>query len=280
MVTERTTELSVAKEHAETALQQLQTAQGELVAAEKMASLGQLVAGVAHEINTPIGVAITASSYLVDRSVKIKRALDAGTLKPAELSTYIDEANRSATMVGANLDRAAHLIRTFKQVSVDRSRDDRRQFHLAQYMRDLIESLEFTWKRRPVKLEIDCAEDLELDSYPGALGQVITNLIQNALQHAFEGERASGTMRLAARRAEKGWIYLTFADDGMGTTPEALAQIFEPFYTTKRGQGGTGLGLHIVFNLVTAKLGGRIEASSAPGAGMRYGMRIPEKAPS
>jgi signal transduction histidine kinase len=279
MVSERTAELSVAKENAEQALQLLQTAQGELVAAEKMASLGQLVAGVAHEINTPIGVAITAASFLADRSGKLKRQLEADTLKPSELAAYVDEASRSATMVGTNLDRAAHLIRTFKQVSVDRSTDDRRRFNLGQYIRDLIESLEFTWKRRPIKLEVDCDEDIELDSYPGALGQVITNLIQNALQHAFEGGRA-GTMRLMARRVGNGLIDLSFADDGTGIAPDALVQVFEPFYTTKRGQGGTGLGLHIVFNLVTAKLGGRIEASGAPGRGMRFTMRIPDKAPA
>jgi len=279
MVGERTAELSVAKENAEQALQLLQTAQGELVAAEKMASLGQLVAGVAHEINTPIGVAITAASFLADRSNKLKRQLEADTLKPSELAAYVDEASRSATMVGTNLDRAAHLIRTFKQVSVDRSSDDRRRFNLGQYMRDLVESLDFTWKRRPIKLEIDCDEDIELDSYPGAFGQVITNLIQNALQHAFDDGRA-GTMRLVARRVGNGLIDLSFADDGVGIAPEALVQVFEPFYTTKRGQGGTGLGLNIVFNLVTARLGGRIEATGAPGRGMRFSMRIPDKAPA
>jgi len=279
MVNERTNELSVAKEKAERALQLLQSAQVDLVAAEKMASLGQLVAGVAHEINTPIGVAITAASFLADRSVQLRRRVDAGTLQASELTAYVDEASRSAAMVGNNLDRAAHLIRTFKQVSVDRSSDDRRRFKLAQYIRDLVESLEFTWKRRPIKLEIECDESIEMDSYPGTLGQVITNLIQNALQHAFEDGRA-GTMRLLARDVGNGQIDLSFADDGIGIAPEALVKVFEPFYTTKRGQGGTGLGLHIVFNLVTAKLGGRIEASGLPGRGMRFSMRIPTTAPA
>ncbi len=278
MVLARTAELEVAKTKAETALANLQTAQTELVAAGKMASLGQLVAGVAHEINTPIGVAITAASFLVSRSGEVKHQLATGGLPSSDLLAYVSDADRSASMVGLNLDRAAQLIRTFKQVSVDRSSDDRRRFNLAQTIGDLNQSLALTWKRRPVTLHIDCPSDIELDSYPGALGQIITNLIQNALLHAFEGER-TGNMRLTAGRTGKDAIELVFEDDGQGITAEALTRIFEPFYTTKRGKGGTGLGLHIVFNLVTAKLGGRIEVSSEPGVGLRLRMRIPCSAP-
>ncbi len=277
LVTRRTAELTQSKESAEAALQQLQNAQEELVAREKMASLGQLVAGVAHEINTPVGVALTASSYLSERSDALRVAFAAGSLQRSELAAFISQAHEASTMIGQNLTRASDLVRSFKQVSVDRSSDDRRRFNLHDSLRAVVSSLELTWKRRPIHLELDCAADIELDSYPGALGQVITNLIQNALLHAFDGARG-GTMRLSAARISGDRVRISFEDDGNGIGAAELARVFEPFFTTRRAQGGSGLGLHIVFNLVTAQLGGRIEASGQPGAGMRFVLTVPMKA--
>jgi signal transduction histidine kinase/ligand-binding sensor domain-containing protein len=278
LVARRTAELTHAKESAELALQQLRSAQDELVAREKMASLGQLVAGVAHEINTPVGVALTASSYLSERSDALRKALDGGALQRSELSTFIAQAHEASTMIGQNLRRASDLVKSFKQVSVDRSSDDRRRFDLHDILRAVVSSLELTWKRRPVQFELDCPARIELDSYPGALGQVITNLIQNALLHAFDGGR-SGTMRLHAEPVAGDRVRISFEDDGHGIEAAELARVFEPFFTTRRAQGGSGLGLHIVYNLVTAKLGGRIEASGERGAGMRFVVTIPVSAP-
>lgn len=278
LVDRRTAELSQAKTRAEQALLQLQSAQDELVAREKMASLGQLVAGVAHEINTPVGVALTASSYLAERSEALRRALASGQLHKSDLSQFIEQAQEASTMIGHNLTRASELVRSFKQVSVDRSSDDRRRFDLGDNLRAIVSSLELTWKRRPVQLQLECTERIELDSYPGALGQVITNLIQNALLHAFDGDR-SGTMRLRAQAEGAERVRIVFEDDGHGIAPEQLARVFEPFYTTRRAQGGSGLGLHIVYNLVTVKLGGRIDAHGEPGSGMRFVLLLPVRAP-
>lgn len=181
-------------------------------------------------------------------------------------------------MIDLNLTRASDLVRSFKQVSVDRSSDDRRRFDLGESLRAVVTSLELTWKRRPVKLELHCTQRMEMDSYPGALGQVITNLIQNALLHAFADDRG-GTMRLSAEPAGPDRVRIVFEDDGHGIGAAELARVFEPFYTTRRNQGGSGLGLHIVYNLVTVKLGGRIDARGEPGAGMRFVLELPVCAP-
>ena len=278
LIDRRTAELTQAKDSAERALRQLQSAQDELVAREKMASLGQLVAGVAHEINTPVGVALTASSYLSERSDALRAALASGSLSRSELAGFIEQTHEASTMIGQNLERASSLVRSFKQVSVDRSSDDRRRFDLGDNLRAVVSSLELTWKRRPVQLSLSCEGRIELDSYPGALGQVITNLIQNALLHAFDGTRG-GTMRLSAALADGERVRIVFEDDGHGIAKDALARVFEPFFTTRRSQGGSGLGLHIVYNLVTVKLGGRIEAQGEPGAGMRFVLLLPLRAP-
>ena len=273
----RTRELSEAKEHAEAALRDLQSTQGQLVAAEKLASLGQLVAGVAHEINTPLGVALTASSYLGEHTERIRARVQDAKLARSELLRFLADTDEAANMIGANLERAAHLVSSFKQVSVDRSTDDRRRFDLGGYLSDLVASLRPSWKRRPLQLEVECPPHLELDSYPGALGQIISNLIQNALVHAYEPD-AQGTMRIEVTTPSTDDVSIAFSDDGRGIDAAHLGHVFEPFYTTRRGQGGTGLGLHITFNLVTQKLGGHIDVESSAGRGTRFTMRLPRRA--
>lgn len=277
-VSERTAQLSQAKESAEQALERLQAAQQQLVQSEKMASLGQLVAGVAHEVNTPLGVALTASSFLGVRAHTVTGEFDAGRLRKSELRGFLGEAEESTEMIERNLNRAAHLITSFKKVSVDRTSDGRRKFRLDDTIEDLVESLALTWKRRPITLTLDCPENLELDSFPGALGQVLTNLIQNTLLHAFEAEQP-GTIAIRVRELDASAIELQFRDDGKGVGVAELGKIFEPFYTTKRNQGGTGLGLHVTWNLVSQKLGGSVSAVSAPGEGLAFTMRLPRIAP-
>lgn len=278
LVEQRTAELSEQKQRAETALEQLQLAQAELVTAEKMASLGQLVAGVAHEINTPIGVANTAASFIDERCRELAGRLQSGQIKRSDLVAFTESAGESSRIVGKNLDRAAELVRNFKQVSVDRTSDGRRVFKLHDYLAALLDSLSPAWKRRPLKVSIDCPANITLDSFPGPLGQVVTNLVQNALLHAFEPEQ-SGQIRLLARPLDADRVELVVQDDGAGADAEVLRRMFDPFYTTRRNRGGTGLGLAIAFNIVTAKLGGSLTARSTPGQGMRFEMVIPRVAP-
>jgi signal transduction histidine kinase len=278
LVDERTSQYRAAKERAEQALENLQQAQQQLVQSEKMASLGQLVAGVAHEVNTPLGVALTASSHLGDKSHAVAAQFQSGDLRRSDLHEFIGTAEASTSMILSNLHRAAHLIQSFKQVSVDRTSDGRRRFDLQAFAAELVESLAVTWKGRPLTLAIDCPAAVELDSFPGALGQVLSNLVQNALLHAFEPGQA-GEMRINVRELDPAHIEIAFSDNGKGASGEVITHLFEPFFTTKRNQGGTGLGLHVAFNLVAQKLGGNIRVEGSPGAGLCFRMRLPRVAP-
>jgi signal transduction histidine kinase len=278
-VLERTAQLEAAKQAAERALAELQAAQAQLVQAEKMASLGQLVAGVAHEANTPLGVALTANSHLQHQLQQLQQSFALGQLKPAALDAFLRSADEAAQMVTRNLERAARLIQNFKQVSVDRTSDGRRRFGLAAFLDELLGSISSLWRKRAIVVEVDCPADIEVDSFPGALGQVLTNLLQNAVMHAFEGERA-GSIRITCRSKDGATAEIDVCDDGGGIDARHLERIFEPFFTTKRNQGGTGLGLHIVYNLVTQKLGGSISVQSEAGNGSRFLLRFPRVAPS
>jgi signal transduction histidine kinase len=275
-VADRTAELSQAKQRAEAALVELRDAQRGLIEVEKLASLGSLVSGVAHEINTPLGVAVTASSMLSDRTAQLQARFDSGALTAAELGQYLGVAREASVLVDRNLERAAQLVSSFKQVSIDHHSDERRRFALSDYLRTLLRSLEPSWRRRPITFELDVEEGLDLDSHPGALAQVVSNLIQNALVHAWP-ESEPGTMRLSARALGEDRVELVFEDDGRGIPADVLPHVFEPFYTTRRGRGGTGLGLHIAYNLVTARLGGQITIDSGP-AGTRAVVRFPRVA--
>ena len=277
-VAERTRVAEQARERAEQALVDLRAAQQDLLRAEKLSALGQLVSGVAHEVNTPLGVAVTASSHLTHAVRSMRGRLQQGALGRREFEQFMGSAEEASELVQRNLERAAELIRSFKQVSVDRSSDGRREFDLAVFLADLTASLRLLWKRRPLSLQIDCAEGLMLDSFPGALGQVLTNLVQNALLHAFR-EDEPGVMRIAAQRLDGGRIGITFSDNGRGMQDADRLRAFEPFFTTRRGSGGTGLGLHIVHSLVCDKLGGRIRLSSQPGQGTRLEIELPARAP-
>lgn len=275
-VNERTTELSQAKIRAEQTLIDLRNAQFDLIQAEKMASLGSLVVGVAHELNTPLGVAVTASSMLAERTASIQKSLDADELKRADLSAYLGTAHEATLLVDRNLERATQLIASFKQISVDNNSDQRRSFVLGDYLRSLMHSLEQSWDRKLIIFELEAEQDLWLDSYPGALAQIVSNLMQNALMHAFADD-AQGILKVTARAIEGDRIEIAVSDNGRGIAPDVLPRIFEPFYTTRRGRGGTGLGLHIVYNLVKVRLGGQIEVQSLP-TGTRVVLRFPRVA--
>lgn len=276
-VRERTRQLEAANAELTRAMEQLTRANRQLVESEKMASLGGLVAGVAHEINTPVGVGVTAASHLETRTRALLADYRAGGLKRASLEEYLGVCDESTRMILSNLRRAAELIRSFKQVAVDRSTEERRSFRLRAYLDEVLLSLRPHLKKTEHEVALICDPELTLDSYPGALSQVITNLVMNSLVHAFE-PGAAGRITITAQDGG-GYVRLIYADDGAGIAPEHLDKIFEPFYTTRRGKGGTGLGLHILYNLVTQKLGGEVRCESEPGRGATFTLTLPQGGP-
>ena len=255
------------------ALRQLRDTQAQLVQAEKMASLGALVAGVAHEINTPVGVGVTAASTLLNQAGELKEAYQANKLTRSELDRFVGVAQEATQMILKNLQRAADLIQSFKQVAVDQSSGERRRFQLDAYLREVLLSLRPKYRSAGIEIEVNCPPQLVVDSYPGALAQILTNLVSNSVMHAFAAGKP-GLMRIDVALSE-GWIELCFADNGAGIAAEHLPRIFDPFFTTRRARGGSGLGLHIVFNLVTQLLKGTISASSEPGKGAVFTIRFP-----
>nr|WP_225444592.1 sensor histidine kinase [Pseudomarimonas arenosa] len=276
LVAERTAELSTAKQHAERALEELRGAQSQLVVAEKMASLGQLVAGVAHEINTPIGIAVTAASHLLEENRSSQAKLDSNTLTRGDLKRWRETVDEAGRLVLSSLERANVLITSFKQVSVDQTSEHRRRFDLATFLGEVKTSLLPSFRRSTHRLEIDCPSGLELDTYPGALFQIMMNLVNNAVVHAFEPDQA-GIMRIRAElRGER--VILVFSDNGKGMEAATATRAFDPFFTTRRGRGGSGLGLHVVYNLTTQLLGGKLDMHTVPGQGTEFVFELPRVA--
>lgn len=259
------------------AYEELRMAQDSLLEAERLASLGGLVAGVAHEINTPVGITLTSASVLKDATGKALHDMAGGTMRKSELQSYLDTADECARLILANADRAAHLIQSFKQIAVDRTDEARRAFALREYIDEIVTSLRPRLKQTRVKVEIDCASEIKVDAYPGAFAQIVTNLLMNALMHAFDADE-EGAIHIQANQ-DGDWIELRFTDNGKGIALDNLGKIFDPFFTTRRGQGGTGLGLNIVYNLVTRRLGGTINVASQPGQGTGFTIRFPSIAP-
>jgi signal transduction histidine kinase/CHASE3 domain sensor protein len=263
----------VAAQELSQALENLKATQSQLVEAEKMAALGGLVAGVAHEINTPVGVGVTAASLLEDKTATFRSLFQNGQMKRSDLEKYLDTASQSSRMILKNLQRAAELIHSFKQVAVDQSSEERRPFVVRAYLEEILLSLHPKLKRTQLTLETRGDENLTLDSYPGAFAQIVTNLVMNSLIHAYEPNQ-SGKLIFDLKQKDGSFIF-EYADDGRGISKENLSKIFDPFFTTKRGQGGSGLGLHIIYNLVTQKLGGTIRCESEVGRGTRFMIELP-----
>ncbi len=255
------------------ALDKLKLTQTQLVESEKLASLGGLVAGVAHEINTPIGVCVTAASFLGDVIKQLRAELDGQAPRADKVQGALHGIADASDMLQRNLARAAELIRSFKQVAVDRSSNLRRRFYLRAFLDELLASLRPETRQTKHEITVVCDESLELDTLPGALSQVLTNLLQNTLIHAYAPGDVGQIRIEASVRGER--LELHFSDDGHGIEPEHLGQIFEPFFTTRRGQGGTGLGLSVVYNLVKQALRGQIQVSSTPGEGTIFAVDIP-----
>jgi signal transduction histidine kinase len=248
------------------------------VVQEKLAALGALVAGVAHELNTPIGNALLTASTLQEKTEVLSAAAASGSLRRSNLGDYIADSREGLELVTRGLRSAGDLVQSFKQVAVDRATEQRRPFDLLRTSQEVVATLQRSILLAGQRIAIDIPADIVLDSYPGPYGQVLTNLINNALLHAF-GERKGGTMRLQANLTNETCVEIRFSDDGVGISDQNLKRIFDPFFTTKLGQGGSGLGMSISYNIVTALFGGTFEVSSTQGMGSCFMLRLPLVAP-
>ncbi len=253
----------------------LEQTRRELVETEKLAALGTLVAGVAHEINTPVGIAVSTASFLEDRTAAAKAEVEAGRLDAAAQRRYLGEAGDAARLLLSNATRLAKLVQNFKQLALDRVSEPRQRFDLRETAEAALRELQPRLAAQQVALVLELPAGLKMESYPVALAQVVTNLAVNALQHAFEAGGGDARLLLRARLADGDELELEVADNGCGIAPERQARVFEPFFTTRRMFGGSGLGLHIVNQIVTRQLGGSITLESVPGAGTRFVIRMP-----
>lgn len=270
-VVQRTADLSRSNRELQTTLDQLRQAQRQLVEAEKLASLGGLVAGIAHEINTPLGVCLTAASHLQQQATQLRTRLAAGALRRSELDEFQRAACEGSDIILRNLQRADRLVRSFKQTAVDQSSDEWREIDLEQSVRDTLVMLGPVLRTTPHRIVIETSQRILVQTSPGALYQIVSNLVLNAIQHAFEAGQV-GTLTIRLSR-DGDAIVLEVCDDGRGMDERERARVFEPFFTTRRSQGGSGLGLHIVYNLVTQVLGGQIACESRVGEGTRFSVR-------
>ncbi|MCB0061403.1 MAG: hybrid sensor histidine kinase/response regulator [Caldilineaceae bacterium] len=259
------------------ALKQLQTTQQQLVESEKMASLGNLVAEIAHEINTPIGIGVTAASTLEDETTALKAIYQRGGFTRAGFEAYLETATHSSQLILNNLQRASVLIQNLKQISTDQIYLERRRFTLHQYIHEILSSLEPTLKHTHHTVTTDGSEEVTLESYPGALSQIVTNLVMNSLKHAYPTGEA-GVLHFSWQM-QPGQLVFCYSDDGCGIPEADRSHVFEPFFTTARHNGGTGLGLHIVYSLVTQKLGGQIRCESRQNQGTTFVLELPTRAP-
>lgn len=261
----------------ENALINVNSAQNELARVERMAALGSMVAGVAHELNTPLGNCLLVASTLEDETRYLVRMMTEGTMRKSDLTRYTETATGSTKLLLRGLQQSARLVGDFKQVAVDQSSAQRREFGLLVMLQELAALLHSSLRKTPFTLELDIPADIKLNSYPGPLGQVFTNLVNNAVAHGLDG-LSDGHMRCHAQK-QGDHVLIVFEDNGKGIAPEIINRIFEPFFTTKFGQGGSGLGLSITFNLITNVLGGEIRATSTIGQGSRFDISIPLTAP-
>ncbi|OOE78793.1 hypothetical protein BZG72_15015 [Salinivibrio sp. PR6] len=258
-------------------LLRLETLQDELVQNEKLSSLGSLVAGIAHELNTPIGNALMSSTSILSMKQDFVQQLEKPITRD-DLDQFLTHVEDGTRIVERNMSRASELIRAFKQLAVDQTNDHQREFDLHHLINEVLLSLRPTLQRTPHHLDVDIPEAIKLNSYPGALTQTLINLINNALVHAFTTQD-QGHIQIHASQDSHDQVHITVQDNGVGMTPDVQKHIFDPFYTTHLGQGGSGLGLHITFNLITSVLGGRIQVKSKPQQGSRFIVTIPLTAP-
>jgi PAS domain S-box-containing protein len=271
-------EMRKAKDAAESALRNLRETQNSLIEAEKLAALGRLVAGVAHEVNNPVGISLTVASALERKTANFTAEVARGELRRSSLNDFLDTSRDASSQLVANLNRAAELIQSFKQVAADRNYSDQRSFDLGDLTEQVVMSLRPGLRKHNLTLNVDCQPNLVMNSYPGPYGQVLTNLFLNSVAHAFPDGKP-GTVDIQVRESGKDNVEIIFSDNGCGMSLDVRRRAFDPFFTTRRDQGGTGLGLHIVYSIVTNRLGGRLDLDSEPGGGTRIQMILPRVAP-
>jgi signal transduction histidine kinase len=250
-------------------------AQRQLIETEKLASLGGMVAGIAHEINTPLGISVTAASHLQDETRRLSRMISGNELTRSALERFEHSAQESADIVLRNLRRADHLVKSFKQVAVDQSSEERRVVDLGASLEDIVTTVGPSLRPSGCHIVLNCPQLIIVETAPGALYQIVTNLVMNSLTHGFT-PGTSGAIRIDVHRDETA-VRIDYSDNGRGMDEIVRKRIFEPFFTTRRGQGGSGLGMHIVYNLVTQMLHGSIECVSAPGEGVLFRIVLPAK---
>ena len=285
-VEQRTSDLRTANSELRNALERLTLTQRQLLEAEKLASLGGMVAGIAHEINTPLGISVTAASHLYDETRRLARLVEGNQLTRSGLQRFAQAAREGADLVLRNLRRADRLVKSFKQVAVDQSSEERRVVDLGASLQEIVTTLGPSLKNSGCQITLYCPQLIIVETAPGALYQIVTNLVMNSLTHGLSGgvpggpprplaaAEPAGEIRIDVRRDE-GSIRIDYSDNGRGMDESVRARIFEPFFTTRRGQGGSGLGMHIVYNLVTQSLRGAIECVSAPGQGVLFRIVMP-----
>lgn len=259
----------------ESKLAELRQARDELVQSETLAGLGRMVAGFAHEINTPVGVAVGAVSQGEEALREIDAQLQQEEVREEDLRADLDILRQSSSLALSNLRRAAGLVRSFKRTAIDQVSEQQREFDVYELVQDVLSALHNLLKRAPVEVRLDCPAGLRVRGVPGLYDQVLTNLILNSIQHAFADGMGAGHLDIVVRADADGRLCLDVADDGAGMGEEVAARLFEPFFTTRRAHGGTGLGLYICYNIVTSKLGGTISCATKPGQGTRFHIVVP-----
>ena len=268
-------ELRKRNEELAGSMETLESAQQQLIESERMASLGGLVAGITHDVNTPLGVGVTAASFLIERINTLEAAFNDKSITQTQMTSFIEEAGQTTHLLMNNLNRASELIASFKQVAVDQTSEAERRLDLNSYLDEIIQSLKPSFKNNHHTIDVECDESINIMCAPGAIAQIVTNLVMNSVMHGFE-HKVNGHIKIKVEASEQE-VVMHYSDDGIGWLPEHLDSLFDAFFTTKRAKGGSGLGTHIIYNLVTQTLNGQIEAKSTTGQGLQYTIRFPRR---